>query len=327
MQRRTFIALLSGAAFARPRATHAQQAAPPRHIGFLLVGESPDGKAVQQFRQGLRQAGYTEGRDVVIDWRYAQGDYGRVPELTADLIRNRVDVIVEDSTVGTQAAKRATSTIPIVMALVLDPVGSGLVESLAHPGGNVTGLSMMTTVDLNSKRLQLLKELNPQLTRVAVMWNPDLPLHGKAVEDLKTKAPMLSIDLSFIAVQRPEQFDQAFSDISRAGVKGLYVMGDPIFFAHWASLRKRISTAGLSTIYDLRRWPEAGGLMSYGPDIYDLFYRSAIYVDKILKGAKPADLPVEQPIKLELVINMKTAKALGLTIPPSLLQRADEVIQ
>ena len=327
MQRRTFIALLSGAAFARPGATHAQQAAPPRHIGFLLVGESPDGQAAQQFRQGLRQAGYTEGRDVVIDWRYTQGDYGRVPELTADLIRNRVDVIVEDSTVGTQAAKRATSTIPIVMALVLDPVGSGLVESLSHPGGNVTGLSMMTTVDLNSKRLQLLKELNPQLTRVAVMWNPDNPFHGKAVEDLKTKPPMLSIDLSFIAVQRPEQLDQAFSDISQAGAQGLYVIGDPIFFAYWASLRKLISTAGLPAMYDLRRWPEAGGLMSYGPDFYDLFHRSAIYVDKILKGAKPADLPVEQPTKFELVINLKTAKALGLTVPQPLLARADELIE
>lgn len=327
MQRRTFIALLSGAALARPRATHAQQAAPPRHIGFLLVGESPDGKAAQQFRQGLRQAGYTEGRDVVIDWRYAQGDYGRVPELTADLIRNRVDVIVEDSTVGTEAAKRATSTIPIVMALVLDPVGSGLVESLAHPGGNVTGLSMMTDLGLDAKRVQLLKELDPQLTRVAVMWNPDHPYHGKAVEDLKTRAPKLPIDLSFVAVQRPEQLDQAFSEISRAGAQGLYVIGDPIFFAHWASLRKLISTARLPSMYDLRRWPEAGGLMSYGPDIYDLFHRSAIYVDKILKGAKPADLPVEQPIKLELVINMKTAKALGLTIPQSMLLLADEVIE
>src|SRR5437660_447574 len=150
---------------------------------------APEAAATGDYATGLRQAGYTEGRDVVIDWRYAQGDYGRVPELTADLIRNRVDVIVEDSTVGTQAAKRATSTIPIVMALVLDPVGSGLVESLARPGGNVTGLSMMTTVDLNSKRLQLLNELNPQLTRVAVMWNPDLPLHGKAVEDLKIRRP------------------------------------------------------------------------------------------------------------------------------------------
>jgi putative ABC transport system substrate-binding protein len=327
MKRREFIALLGGAAFARPFAAHAQQAALPRHIGFLLVGESPDGKAAQQFRQGLRQAGYTEGRDVVIEWRYAQGDYDRVPELTADLIRNRVDVIVEDSTIGTQAAKLATSTIPIVMALVLDPVGSGLVESLAHPGGNVTGLSMMTTVDLNSKRLQLLKELNPQLTRVAVIWNPDHPFHGKAVEDLKTRAPVLSIDLSFVAVQRPEQLDQAFCDISRAGAQGLYVIGDPIYFAHWASLRQLISTAGLPTMYDLRRWPEAGGLMSYGPDVYELFHRSAIYVDKILKGAKAADLPVEQPIKLELVINMKTAQALGLTIPQSMLQRADEVIE
>src|SRR6516165_2678368 len=179
MQRRTFIALLSGAAFARPRATHAQQAAPPRHIGFLLVGESPDGKAAQQFREGLRQAGYTEGRDVVIDWRYAQGDYGRVPELTADLIRNRVDVIVQDSTIGTEVAKRATSTIPIVMALVLDPVGSGLVESLAHPGGNVTGLSMMTDLGLDAKRVQLLKELDPQLTRVAVVEpGPSLSWQG-----------------------------------------------------------------------------------------------------------------------------------------------------
>ena len=327
MQRRTFIALLSGTAFARPRATHAQQATPPRRIGFLLVGESPDGKAAQQFRQGLRQAGYTEGRDVVIDWRYAQGDYGRVQEMTADLIRNRVDVIVQDSTIGTEVAKRATSTIPIVMALVLDPVGSGLVESLSHPGGNVTGLSMMTTLDLNSKRLQLLKEVNPQLTRVAVMWNPDHPLHGKAVEDLKTRAPVLYIDLSFVAVQRPDQLDQAFSDMSRAGAQGLYIIGDPIFFAHWASLHTLISTAGLPTMYDLRRWPEAGGLMSYGPDIYDLFRRSAIYVDKILRGAKPADLPVEQPIKIELVINMKTAKALGLTIPQPMLQRADEVIE
>jgi putative ABC transport system substrate-binding protein len=327
MQRRSFITLLSGAAIGCPLLARAQQAGTPRHIGFLLVGESPDGKAAQQFRQGLRDAGYTEGHDVVIDWRYAQGDYGRVPELTADLIRNRVDVIVQDSTVGTEVAKRATSTIPIVMALVLDPVGSGLVESLSHPGGNVTGLSMMTTVDLNSKRLQLLKELNPQLTRVAVMWNSDHPLHGKAVEDLKTRAPVLSIDLSFVAVQRPEQLDQAFSDISQAGAQGLYIIGDPIFFAYWASLRKLISTAGLPTMYDLRRWPEAGGLMSYGPDIYDLFHRSAIYVDKILKGAKPADLPVEQPAKFELVINLKTARTLGLTVPDSMLLRADEIIE
>ena len=298
---------------------------PVHRIGVPMATETPEN--AQALLEGLRERGYVVGRNLQIDYRYSQGRTEQIPALVAELVALGPEVIVASTSQNAIAVRAGAPTVPLVFIAVADPVALGLVESLAHPGGNVTGLSMMTTVDLNSKRLQLLKELNPQLTRVAVMWNPDLPLHGKAVEDLKTKAPKLSIDLSFIAVQRPEQFDQAFSDISRAGVKGLYVMGDPIFFAHWASLRKLISTAGLSTIYDLRRWPEAGGLMSYGPDIYDLFRRSAIYVDKILKGAKPADLPVEQPIKLELVINMKTAKALGLTIPPSLLQRADEVIQ
>src|SRR5215475_10816495 len=178
LQRREFITLLGGAT-AWPLAVRAQQTVSPRRIGFLLVGLSPDSKAALNFRRGLRDAGYSEGRDVVIEWRFAKGDYSRVPELVADLISSRVDVMVMDSTVGTQVAKRATSTIPIVMALVLDPVGSGLVNSLAHPGGNVTGLSMMS-IDLNSKRLQLLKEMIPQLTRAAVMWNPDT-LHAKTV--------------------------------------------------------------------------------------------------------------------------------------------------
>jgi putative ABC transport system substrate-binding protein len=325
LRRRVFLTLLGGAV-AWPLTARTQQAS-PRHIGFLLVGLSADSKAAQQFRQGLRDAGYSEGRDVVIDWRSAQGDYDRVPELVADLIRSRVDVIVLDSTLATESAKRATSTIPIVMALVLDPVGSGLVESLARPGGNVTGLSMMTTVDLNSKRLQLLKELNPQLTRAAVMWNPDHPLHARAVEDLKAVAPVLSIELSFVSVRTPEQFDQTFSDVSRAKVEALYVIEDPFFFAHRVELLKLAATAGLPTMHDLRRFPEAGALMSYGPDLYDLFRRSAGYVDRILKGAKPADLPVEQPIKFELVINLKTAKALGLEVPSMLLARADEVIE
>jgi putative tryptophan/tyrosine transport system substrate-binding protein len=326
MMRRDFITLFGGAAAVWPFAAWAQQPDRMRRIGVLLVGLSPESKEAKHFRLGLRDAGYSEGRDVIIEWRSANGDYDRVPELVADLIHSKVDVIVQDSTVGTEVAKRSTSTIPIVMALVLDPVGSGLVKSLAHPGGNVTGLSMMT-IELNSKRLQLLKEAIPQLTRAAVLWNPDHPSHAKVVEDLKVIAPSLSIELTFVGVRAPEQFGPAFSDISRAKAQALYVVEDPIFFAHRMILLELASTARLPTIHDLRRFPEEGALMSYGPDLHDLFRRAAVYVYRILKGAKPADLPVEQPTKFELVINLKTAKALGLDLPPTMLALADEVIE
>ena len=326
MKRRAFITLLGGAA-AWPLAAHAQQqVTSPRRIGVLLVGLSPESKEAKQFRLGLRDAGYSEVRDMVIEWRSANGDYDRVPELVADLIRNKMDVIVQDSTIGTDVTKRATSTVPIVMALVLDPIGSGLVGNLAHPVGNVTGLSMMAT-ELYPKRLQLLKEVNPQLTRVAVFWNPDHPFHAKAVEILKAIAPSLSLELSFMGVRTPEQFGPAFSDVSSAKAQALYVVEDPIFFAHRMPLLRLASSARLPTIHETRRFPEAGALMSYGPDLYDLFRRAAIYVDRILKGAKPADLPVGQPTKFELVINLKTAKALGLEIPDRLLALSDEVIE
>ena len=327
MRRRQFITLLGGAAAGWPLAARAQQqVTSPRRIGVLLVGLSPESKEAKQFRLGLRDAGYSEGRDMVIEWRSANGDYDRVPELVADLIRNKMDVIVQDSTIGTDVTKRATSTIPIVMALVLDPIGSGLVGNLAHPVGNVTGLSMMAT-ELYPKRLQLLKEVNPQLTRVAVFWNPDHPFHAKAVEILKAIAPSLSLELSFMGVRTPEQFGPAFSDVSSAKAQALYVVEDPIFFAHRMPLLRLASSARLPTIHETRRFPEAGALMSYGPDLYDLFRRAAIYVDRILKGAKPADLPVGQPTKFELVINLKTAKALGLEIPDRLLALSDEVIE
>jgi len=326
IDRRTFLAGTGAVLLATPLAVEAQPVASARRIGVLLVGLSPESKEAQHFRQGLRDAGYSEGRNVVIEWRSAKGDYDRLPALVTDLVQSKVDVIVVDSTVATQVAQRFTSTIPIVMALVVDPVGSGLVKSLAHPGGNVTGLSMMTT-ELNAKRLQLLQEVIPRLTRVAVLWNPDHPFHSKVVADLKLIAPSLSMELSFVGVRTPEQFGPAFSDVSRAQAQALYVVEDPIFFAHRMTLFKLASKARLPTIHELRRWPEQGALMSYGPDLHDLFYRAATYVDKILKGAKPGNLPVEQPTKFELVINLKTAKALGLTIPPSLLARADEVIQ
>jgi putative tryptophan/tyrosine transport system substrate-binding protein len=325
IKRRRFIALLSGAA-AWPLAARAQQVRTPRRIGVLLVGLSPDSKELKHFRLGLRDAGYAEGRDVLIEWRSANGDYDRVPELVADLVRSNVDVIVEDSTVGTEITKRATSTIPIVMALVLDPVATGLVKSLAYPGGNVTGLSMMAT-ELYPKRLQLLREINPQLTRVAVFWNPDHPFHAKAVEAIKAVAASVPVELSFAAVRGPDQFGSAFSDIMRANAQALYVVDDPIFFAHRRVLLELASEARLPTIYETRRYPEAGAFISYGPDLYDLFRRSAIYVDRIFKGANPANLPVEQPTKFELVINLKTAKALGVEVPPMLVALADEVIE
>jgi putative ABC transport system substrate-binding protein len=305
---------------------YAQQPATPRRIGILLVGFSLESKEAQAFRQGLRDAGYAEGRDVVIEWRSASGDYDRVPELVDDLVQRKVDVIVADSTNAALAAKRATSTIPIVMAVVADPVGSGLVTNLAHPGGNVTGVSVML-VQLSAKRLELLKETIPRLTRVAVLWNPGAPRNTNVVEELKAAAPSLSITLNIAGVRTPEQFGPAFSAISRARAQALYVIGDALFFAHRATLLKLASKARLPTIYAARGMVDAGGLMSYGPNFGDLFRRSAGYVDKIFKGAKPGDLPVEQPTKFELVVNLKTAKALGITIPQSILVRADEVIR
>ena len=307
-------------------AADAQQAGSLRRIGVLLVLFSPESKEAQAFRQGLRDAGYAEGRDVMIEWRSANGDYDQVPRLVGELVQRKVDLIIADSTVATRAAKRATSTIPIVMATIADPVGTGLVASLAHPGGNVTGLSMMTT-DLSAKRLQLLKEVIPRLTRVAVLWNPDTPYHPKAIQEIKAVAPSLSIKLSFVGARTSKDFSAAFSAVSRAHTQALYVIIDPYFFNHRMTLLALASKARLPVIYGEKNFAEAGALLSYGPNFGDMFRRSAEYVDKILKGAKPADLPIEQPKEYELVINLKTAKALGLTIPESILLRADEVIR
>jgi ABC-type uncharacterized transport system substrate-binding protein len=307
-------------------AADAQQPTSPPHIGVLLVGRSPESKDAQQFRQGLLDAGYTEGRDVVVEWRSANGDFDQIPQLAADLVQLKVDVIVADSTLATRALKRATSTIPIVIATVADPVGSGLVGSLAHPGGNVTGLSVMLA-ELSAKRLQLLKEAIPRLTRVVVLWNPDTPYSPMVIEELKAAAPSLSMELSFVGARTPEEFAPAFSAVSRARAQALYVIGDAFFFAHRMTLLKLASKARLPAIFAQRQVVEEGGLMSYGPNLGDLYRRSAGYVAKILKGAKPGDLPIEQPTKFELVVNLKTAKALGITIPESILLRADEVIR
>ena len=310
-------------AFCLPGASGAQESALPRHIGIILVGVPAKGKEAQAFRQGLQDAGYIEGRDVVTEWRHANGNYARVPEFAAELIQRKVDVIVVESTSAALAVKSATSHIPIVMAIVSDPVGSGLVTSLAHPGGNVTGLAMLHT-ELAAKRLQLLKETIPHLSRVAVLWNPATPSHPKAIEQLKTVAPSLSIELTFVRARTPDEFGQAFLSASREHAQALYVVDDPIFFTHRVTLLKLATSARLPVISSVK---DLGGLLSYGADFADAFRRSAGYVDKILKGAKPGDLPIEQPTHFEFVINLRSAKALGLTIPESVLRRADEVIQ
>ena len=234
--------------------------------------------------------------------------------------------MVVDGTVGNRAAKLATSNVPIVMVLVADPVGSGLVANLAHPGENLTGLSMMIP-DFTAKQLQLLKEALPRLTRVSVLWNPATPYHPKVIEQLKAAAPSLSIELSFVDVRTYEQFGLAFLSMTRARAEALYVIGDPLFASHGTTLLKLASKAKLPVIGVSRQFAAGGALLSYGPNIGDIFRRSAGYVDKILKGAKPADLPIEQPTKFELIVNLKTAKALAISIPESILLRADEVIR
>jgi len=312
--------------FGLASAADAPQSTAPRRVGVVLVGFSSESKEAQQFRQGIVDAGYVEGRDVVIEWRSANGDYGQIPQLVADLVQNKVDVIVVDGTPAARAALRATSTIPIVMALVADPIGSGLVTSLAHPGANITGLSLMKT-EVTAKRLELLKNAIPRLTRVAVLWNPDTPWHPKAVEDLKAAATSLSIALTFASVRTPEQFGPASSAVGRAHAQALYVLDDPFFVIHRSSVLKIESTLRVPCMYGIRKFVDEGGLMSYGPDYIDLVRRSAGYVDKILKGAKPGDLPIEQPTKFELVVNLKTAKAIGIIIRESVLLRADEVIR
>jgi len=315
------LACLSFPAFAQ-----GQQPTTPRRVGVLLVSWGPDSRIAQAFREGLRDRGYTEGRDVVIEWRTPSGDYDRVPQLAADLVKSKVDVIVVDGTVGTRALKQATSTIPIVMALVADPVGSGLVANLAHPGGNITGFTIMIP-DLSAKQLQLLKEAVPRLGRVTVLWNPNTPYSAKVLGELKAAASSLSIELKFVGARRPEEITAALSAESRAHAEALYVIEDPLFTTHRTTILKLASKARVPTMYGGRHWVEGGGLISYGANYDDLARRSAEYVDRILKGAQPADLPIEQPTQFKLVVNPKAARALGLTFPESILVRADEVIR
>jgi putative tryptophan/tyrosine transport system substrate-binding protein len=305
----------------------AQQTNKLRVIGVLFVAAGAADPLLIALRQGLRELGYVEGRNIRLEFRTAQGHPDRMPRLAEELVELKVDVIVVGNSLAAQAAWRATSTIPIVIATG-DPIAAGLVTNLAHPGGNVTGLSSMVT-ELSAKRLQLLKEMIPRLTRVAVLWSPDTPTQTqeKIADDLKAFSPSLSIELSFVSVRSREELAAAFSAISGAHAQGLYVPEDNVFYSQRTVLTALALKARIPAIYGSRAYAEEGGLMSYGVDYGDQWRRSAGYVDKILKGAKPGDLPIVQPTKFELVVNFKTAKALGLAIPESILLRADEVIR
>jgi ABC-type uncharacterized transport system substrate-binding protein len=272
----------------------------------------------------MRDLGYIEGRNLVIEFRSAEGKSERLPELLTDLVRLKVDVIVTGGTAAALAAKQVTSTIPVVIGAMGDPVASGVVASLAHPGGNITGLSLAMSEGLVAKHLEIVKQLVPNASRVAVLWHPSMRTQ---VKDMERAAKTLSVHLQSMEIQQPGQIDGAFTSITAQRVAAIVVVGDPFTFTHREQIVNLAAKHRLPAIYGFRAFVDDGGLVAYAADLYDLWRRAATYVDKILRGAKPADLPVEQPTKFDLVINLKTAKALGLTISQSLLLRADQVIE
>ena len=327
MRRRECITLLGGAVAAWPFVAHAQQAQPIPRIGFLASSSAEHAKSrLAAFQQGLRALGYVEGQNIVIESRYAAGEFARLPDLAADLVRLKVDVILTEGAPAAHAAQQITTTMPVVMGNAADPVGTGLVASLARPGGNITGLSDFN-LGVVTKRLELLKEMVPSASRVAVLLNPANPTNPLQLKEIQAIAPALGVTLLPLEVKGADDIDPAFTAMQKARVEALIVFGDPMFGTHQRRIFELAAQSQLPAIYGTRLSVDAGGLMSYGTNFDDLYRRAATYVDKILKDAKPADLPVEQPTKFELVINLKTAKALGLTIPESFLIRADEVIE
>jgi putative tryptophan/tyrosine transport system substrate-binding protein len=325
MRRRDFLRTLTGAAVARPLAIHAQQNAVPV-IGFLH-SESAGANAIhlRAFRDGLGQSGYVEGRNVAIEYRWADSQYERLPELAADLVRLRVTVIAANGP-AVQAAKTATATIPIVFFAGGDPVKLGLVASLSQPGGNLTGVTNLG-VELGPKRLELLRELIPKGSKMAVLINPTFPGAETETSAVQAVADNLSLELQVVRASTERDLDTVFTSLAERKVGGLVIVTDPFFNTRQELLAKLAIRHAVPTIYHNREFVAAGGLAGYGVSFADLWRQIGAYTGRILKGEKPADLPVQQPTKFELVINLKTAKALGLTVPPSLLTTADEVIE
>ena len=314
------IAVLGGAA------VHAQQAKSPR-IGYLSIGSRSLAPArVDAFREGLRELGYVEGKNIQIDWRFSDGDSARQRASAAELVRLKMDVIVTEGAADTRTAKQATRTIPIVMAQDTDPIGNGFINSLARPGGNVTGLATLSP-ELGGKQLELLKEVVPKLSRVAVMGSSKIPGSAQAFKETEAAAAALGLQLLYFDIETANDIESTLKNISQARADALLVLGSPILNTKRTQVTEFAVRKRLPATYMRPEFVDAGGLMTYGANFNELYRRAATYVDKILKGAKPADLPVEQPTKFELVINLKTAKQIGLTIPPSVLARADKVIK
>ena len=323
MRRRDFIILLAGALGGRPSAVRAQQKAMRVYrIGFLRNGPPPE-TFMGGFRQGLREFGYVEGQNISIEYGLA-GNADQLPDAAAELVHHNVDLIIASGTPPVLAAKNATRTIPIVFVAAIDPVATGVVASLARPGGNVTGFALIEA-DLMGKRLQLLSEVVPRLSRVAVLSQVANPGNAEYIGQARLAAPVLGLQLQVIAVRDAGDFERAFTEMRGAGA--VIQLADVLFTSYQKQIVELAASNQLPVMYGTRLFVDAGGLMVYGPDIPDHYRRAAGYVDKILKGAKPADLPVQQPTKLELVINLKTARAIGLEIPPAILARADEVIE
>jgi putative tryptophan/tyrosine transport system substrate-binding protein len=326
MNRRAFVTGL-GALLAAPLGVGAQQAARIPRIGVLHPGApATSSHFATAFSQGLREHGYLEGQNIVVERRFAEAKAERIPDIAGELVRLKVDVIVTSTDQGIAAVKQETQTIPIVMANSTDPIGTGFVASLARPGGNVTGLSSVSP-ELSAKRLELLKEAVPRLSRVAIVWNPDVRGAVLEYKETESAARSLHLQLQSVEVNRPDGFDRAFSALTTGRAEALTVASSSLAFRNRILIASLAQENRLPSIYGLREFADAGGLMAYGPNYAELWRRAAAYVSKILKGAKPGELPVEQPTTFELIINLKTAKALGLTIPRSLLRRADQVIE
>ena len=320
--------VLSLSILASVPAGEAQQPSKMARVGYLEFGSAAPGTPhLEAFRQGLRELGWVEGQNIAFDVRYAEGKQDRLPELAADLVRLKVDLIFASATPAALAAKQATTTIPIVIGFVADPVGSGLVPRLARPGGNITGWTHLAGLELNAKRLEILKEAVPEAARIGALWNPANPIHGPSLKVIEAAASRLKVQLHPLGVQDPHELQDAFSAMARERMQGLTVPPDGMFLAHRARIIDLAAKYRIPTMYGVRELVQAGGLIAYGVNLPEMYRHGALFVDRILKGAKPGDLPVERPTTFELMINLKTAKTLGLTIPQTLLIRADHLIE
>lgn len=327
MDRRRFIGFAAATLLAAPFRVGAQSSARVYRIGFLGNSTAAlEANLVKPFRDGLRDLGYVEGRNLAIEYRWAEGNYKRFPKLVDELLAAHVEIIVTAGTPAAQAVERATRTVPLVMVAVGDPVGTKLVATLAHPGGNATGLTSIAP-DLEGKRLELLTQVAPHVSRVAVLWNPDNAFHVGAERQAQEAAQVLHLDVVSVQVRTARDFDAAFDAIASRGAGAMSVLADRVFLHNRTRIVEFAANRRLPAVYPYRELVDAGGLMSFGPDYADMHRRAAAYVDRILKGAKPADLPIEQPKQFELVINQRAARALGITVPNALLLRASDVLE